>query len=832
VTSWNPGLVVAQRYRLDRCIGAGGMGEVWAAEHVLTKRQVAVKALFGTIAPESRAHQRFVQEARSAAEVGHRAVVEVLDAFVENDTPVLVMELCSGETLGSRLARDGTLGLREAAQILDPIIEAVACAHAKGIAHRDLKPDNIFLAVEHGALAPKVLDFGLAKLLGDRANELLLSTQAGAVIGTPSYMAPEQAIGDKNIDHRVDVWALGVILYQCLSGMLPVEGTSVPEVLSRVANHAITPLEVVAPDLPRAILDLVGRMLARDPDQRPKSLADVLLVLRSPVTQGSAGPLVGQMVGSYRVTRAIGAGGMGEVYEAVHPGIGSRVAIKVLSAGGRGERVERFFAEARAINHIHHANIVNVLDLAFLPDGRPYILMELLSGSSLAQLIAARGPLPFELVGRVARETLAALGAAHRAGVIHRDIKPDNIFVTEAGLVKVLDFGIAKLMPEAAPSSPATRTGVVLGTPHYMAPEQIRGDAIDGRTDLYALGVVLYEAVTGRRPFEGTTSYALFQQHMEAVPVHPRGLRPDLPPALEQGILGALAKDPRHRPPSAEALAAVLAPEAPAAYSTPTVPSSPPISSHPMAYAATAVHTPTDGAASLAPTFRMPPVRTRPRTGRVLLAIGLGIALAAGIAAAIVLWPSSLPKDKAPRRAASAKPSAKPSGTPATPSARPPAPGTAAAPGELISAWPSYEQRAFDATRFAREADPLVRQRVPDAVFHRVHALGVATNGLVDLSVSSSTVYVQWTSASLGRCVMIVLTGALRNIDAAPFERCAPGKPLPLPRCSAAQVMKGVPFAGQAPVQLTYPSLPEGTGWNAIAEISGDTRTALVPDDC
>src|SRR5439155_2332776 len=222
---------------------------------------------------------------------------------------------------------------------------------------------------------------------------------------------------------------------------------------------------------------------------------------RWPLAAAGDDALLGTAIGAYRVARLLGIGGMGRVYKGVHPTIGSRVAIKVLSreCSDRRDLVDRFFAEAKAVNLIRHESIVNVLDLSTLPDGRPYIVMEYLDGSPLANLVdnATRTGqrLPIGGVARLAAEVLDALGAAHAKGIIHRDLKPDNIFVTPAGRAKVLDFGIAKLQPELGGSS--THTGSLMGTPHYMAPEQAAGRHVDIRADMYAIGVVLFECTTG-----------------------------------------------------------------------------------------------------------------------------------------------------------------------------------------------------------------------------------------------------------------------------------------------------------------------------------------------
>jgi serine/threonine-protein kinase len=260
--------------------------------------------------------------------------------------------------------------------------------------------------------------------------------------------------------------------------------------------------------------------------------------------------LLGTTIGVYRVARLLGIGGMGRVYKGVHPAIGSRVAIKVLSreCSDRRELVDRFFAEAKAVNLIRHEGIVNVLDLAMLPDGRPYIIMEYLDGAPLSALIdhgiAQQAPLALGGIARLIAEVLEALGAAHGKGIIHRDLKPDNIFVAPSGRPKVLDFGIAKLSDASGTS---TRTGSLMGTPHYMAPEQAAGRAVDHRADIYAIGVILFECTTGRKPFLADALFDLLRMHVEAPPPSPRSLRPDMPIELEQVILTALAKPPDQR---------------------------------------------------------------------------------------------------------------------------------------------------------------------------------------------------------------------------------------------------------------------------------------------
>ncbi len=267
------------------------------------------------------------------------------------------------------------------------------------------------------------------------------------------------------------------------------------------------------------------------------------------LANGTDDPLLGQMVGSFRITTLLGKGGMGSVYKGVHPSIGSRVAIKFLSqeCSQHPSLVERFFAEAKAVNLIRHDNIVTVSDYSWTAEKRPYIVMELLDGLPLSAVMKRIGGLPLGALCRVVMDLLEGLGAAHDQQIVHRDLKPDNVYILNNGRVKILDFGIAKLRPDQGGVSDATRTGSLLGTPQYMSPEQAQGMHVDHRSDLYATGVILFEGCTGQRPFPAQTMYELLKAHVEQMPPAPSLLRPGLPPALETVLMHALQKDPAYR---------------------------------------------------------------------------------------------------------------------------------------------------------------------------------------------------------------------------------------------------------------------------------------------
>jgi serine/threonine protein kinase len=281
-TSISEGSLIAGRYRLERLLGEGGMGRVWSATHTVTRRAVAIKFLKEAVQHKPDLKQRFLREASAASSLRHPNVVEVIDVFdLEDQTPVMVMELLEGETLGAKLAREERLSTEETAAIMIPVVAAVTVAHSMGVVHRDLKPENIFISKTGGPAGIKVLDFGIAKLSAEHYLQLgqsVLETEAGAILGTPCYMAPEQLSGS-GVDHLADIWSLGVILYECLSGTRPVEGRNLAEVIARLMNGAITPLERLAPELPHEVSAIVQQMLSRDLKRRPQDLSELTKML-------------------------------------------------------------------------------------------------------------------------------------------------------------------------------------------------------------------------------------------------------------------------------------------------------------------------------------------------------------------------------------------------------------------------------------------------------------------------------------------------------------------------------------------------------------------------
>lgn len=593
------------------------MGAVYEAVDARGAR-VAVKLLSARLATGDYA-ERFAREAAITASLSSPHIARVLDSGVDRalGAPYLVMELLSGVDLEAALQDASALAPAAAIRIALRVCRGLEVAHAAGVVHRDIKPANVFLhRLGGGAFEVKVCDFGIAKeLFADTS-----MTSTGDVFGSPTYMSPEQARSSKHVDARTDVWSVGALLYELLSGRTPFgDTTNIPELLVLLTTREVPPLQARAPWVPAALARVVHGALLRDVGARcpnVSALRDALLSLvddtgpldaallapapaelrarREPVSRQPASwreieaelppppraeasasevvRLLGRTFGrGYPLLRVLGRGGMGAVYE-TRGQRDERLAIKVVADEERHnpEALRRLVSEARAVMAITSDHVVKVFEADADPEQRtPFIVMELLEGQDLGALLRAGAPLEAAAAARIFTEACRGLDAAHRLGIIHRDVKPANLFLHElpSGEIttKVCDFGVAKKLFATDTEHTAmdlTRTGGILGSPMYFSPEQSRNAKhVDHRTDVWSLGASLYEALSGRKPWEGCESVgdiivALATQEVQPLAV----IAPWVPPGLAAVVHRTLSRDPDARYASMADLAAALEP--------------------------------------------------------------------------------------------------------------------------------------------------------------------------------------------------------------------------------------------------------------------------------
>jgi serine/threonine protein kinase len=477
----------------------------------------------------------------------------VLDFGSDEGVDFIALEYVEGKTLKAILDEEGPLGVERALDVAHQVALCLADAHEKGIVHRDIRPANLMLTADR---VVKVMDFGIAQ-----SADLNRLTATG-VLGSPHYLSPEQAEG-KKADIRSDIYSLGVTLFEMLAVERPYEGESAAEVVRKHLQESVPSLQELDEGIPTEVDELVRKCLTKKPGERYQTplqlLAAIGGVMRAIGLEEKPGvgiedALAGQTLGQYRLIEKIGRGGMATVYKAYEPSLDRYVAVKVLSGYVALDPgfVARFEREAKAIAKLDHPNILPVYDYGREGD-ITYIAMKYAEAGTLREKLGQ--PLPLDTTVDFLSQVAGALDHAHRQGVIHRDVKPSNVLMSEEGWALLGDFGLAKMV---GASVQLTGSGVGVGTPAYMSPEQGQGIGVDARSDVYSLGVMLYEMLTGRVPYEAETPMAVVLKHITAPLPLLREVNPALSEAVERVVLKAMAKDPADRYQSAGKLAEAL----------------------------------------------------------------------------------------------------------------------------------------------------------------------------------------------------------------------------------------------------------------------------------
>jgi len=607
------GSMLGGRYRLLRFLGSGATSAVYEAATPSDER-VAVKVLFDVEHRRlaTQLQQRFIREAGVTSTFDSAHVVRVEDSGMDDEhgVPYLVMPLLSGTDLDAVLERCGAMHPTVAVRIMVQACSGIMDAHKAGVVHRDIKPGNIFLDHDaSGGIVVRVCDFGMAKATADDDG----ITRAGSALGTPHYMSPEQSTNAMSVDARSDVWGIAATLYHLLTGCAPFnEATTFADLHLSLNTQDVPSIQGRAPWIDPGLATVVHGALLRDLNARCPSVGELRLALvpyvagatdvntmmlmpappllaseraevadtvtswlrRAPtgklptISAEPVDDLLGKRMGDkYLLARRLGSGSTASLYEAIGPDA-NRFAVRVVNTSGQGAQsaaTKRFVREARALAAIARPHIVKLVDAAYDEvRAQPYCVLELLYGQDLGRLIAKHGPVDPRVLVPIAVQGCDGLEAAHQHGIIHRDIRPDNLFLVEETsgdvTVKLTGFGQVRCIMGEDAAQALTMGSDLIGTPMYMSPEQARdATTADVRSDVYSMGALIFHALAGVPIWpEGLRPADLLVEIARGRPAHLQDHAPWIDTALTEVVHKALKPEPAERWPTVAALRAAL----------------------------------------------------------------------------------------------------------------------------------------------------------------------------------------------------------------------------------------------------------------------------------
>ncbi len=550
------GQVLDGRYEILAPLAEGGMGAVYRARRLLLGDEVAIKIVRAADAGPG-AIERFLRESRACARLRHPNIVSILDYNAdEPGHPFLVMELLNGRSIKDEIAERGPLTLAQAQAIVPPLCAALHLAHSSGIVHRDLKPANI---VAHefapGERVYKIVDFGLANMR-ESADETRL-TGAHQFLGTIAYASPEQISGGA-VDGRSDVYSLGAVVFEMLTGRVPFEGESAMAVLN---GHLTTPAprpSAIRPDLPAWVDLAIGRALVKRPDDRWQDIADFGRLMadgdgKHQAVSGAAMTTPG-LLGTYELGERVGPGRLGsDVHSGVHRALGHPVAIRILRRAGQknweGARA-RFLREAKTMQ-LAHPSVIQVRDYGEEAD-LVYVVTDFIEGPSLREILKAGGAIAWPRLRALLAQLVDAARALHKRAGLLCGLNPDIIRVTsdeDGERLMVSSAGIWEAQDLLATLHDETLRGTGLADVElrYVAPELLTGRTADVRSDIFTMGVLAYEMATAALPYDGRSMPELLGAMLRGAPADPRGLQPAMPAPAGAALLKALSPVPEQR---------------------------------------------------------------------------------------------------------------------------------------------------------------------------------------------------------------------------------------------------------------------------------------------
>jgi serine/threonine-protein kinase len=502
------------RYRLVRVLRRGNTGTVYRAHDPMMNREVAIKVLSPELAADTSYQERFRREVAIAAQLNDPNIIPIYEAGEIDGRPYLVMPLVvDGINVRDLLNRDGPMHPMVAARVIVQAASGMEAAHVSGLVHGDVKTSNLLVG---GALV-YLIDFGVADGL----------------------------TGTDTVDARTDIYALTSVLYECLTGQPPVAGEQAPP----------KPTDI-DPAIPARFDEVIAYGMAKDPDDRYQTAREFAIAVQDALLPPADAPTVvlpkEVEFGRYRLFEKLGQGGMGAVYRARDTTLGRDVAIKVLNPEHASEPgyQERFRREAYAAARLANPNIIPIYETGEI-DGRLYLVMPIVDGIDVHQALDRDGPMSPQKAVRVVEQVAAALDAAHKSGLVHRDVKSSNLLMVGDDFVYLIDFGLV----HEASAGRLTLTNVTPGSPAYMAPERLTGKTVDARADVYSLACVLYECLTARLPFSGGGAAGLAVAHSMDERPKPSDVDPAIPVGFDAVIARGMAKEPDDRYQSAHELA-------------------------------------------------------------------------------------------------------------------------------------------------------------------------------------------------------------------------------------------------------------------------------------